>query len=214
MSPYDNYDEFRRAKLACRECPLWNHHKRVVGSEGNTVDPTVVIVGEAPGADEVRRRRPFVGKTGQVLRRAMRPYGYNKLNTLVTNTIPCRPPQNCYPSDMSVVDECMGRWFWNELDLLKPKYVLLLGAKPLQALFRVEGITKNRGTWFLLQRDGYRSECLPTYHPSYVMRVRNTRGGHQKVSEFLADLREMAMTAGFLPEDAPSATEWHTDEDY
>jgi len=214
MAAYESYSEFNKAKLACRECPLWKHHKRVVGSEGNTVDPTVVVIGEAPGADEIKRRRPFVGKAGQVLRRAMRPYGYSKLNTLVTNTIPCRPPQNRYPDDRSVVDTCMNRWLWNELDLLKPQYILMLGAKPLWALFNLDGITSRRGTWFLLQRDSFKAECLPTYHPSYVMRVRNMRSGHQKVSEFLADLREMAMTAGFLPENAPSATNWHTDEDY
>jgi uracil-DNA glycosylase family 4 len=105
----------------------------------------------------------------------------------------------------------MERWLREELNLLKPKYILMLGANPLKAMFNVDGITSKRGTWYLLQTDSFTAECLPTYHPSYVMRVRNMELGNKKVAEFLADIREMAMTAGFLPEDAPSVSKWHSD---
>jgi DNA polymerase len=206
MGDYKNYAEFNRAKGGCRACPVGKAHNCVVASEGCTESPLVMIVGEAPGADEVKRRRPFIGKSGQILRRAIRPCGYTKHNTLISNSIPCRPEGNKYPDDPQLVHECMSRWLLNEIDLLKPEYMLLLGSKALFALFGLDGITSRRGTWLLLERGSLKIECLPTYHPSYVMRVRNMRGGMEKVADFVADIREVAACAGFLPDLVPGET--------
>jgi uracil-DNA glycosylase family 4 len=210
MSTYKNYAEFNRAKQGCRACEIGKVYNCVVGSEGCTDNPLVMIVGEAPGADEVRRRRPFIGKSGQVLRRALRPCGYTKHNTLISNTIPCRPLDNQYPDDTLLVGECMARWLHPEIMLLRPKYMLILGAKALNAIFGLDGITARRGKWLLLETGGLRIECLPTYHPSYVLRVRKLKGGHRKVADFVADIREVAACAGFLPELVPGETLWHT----
>lgn len=198
---FKDYAEFEEMKLACDRCPLRKVYDRVVASEGNKKDPAVVIVGEAPGADEVREGRPFVGKAGQVLRNGLRPLGFTKLNTLITNTIPCRPPDNQYPADDKLVFLCMAVWLWHEFDLLKPKVVLLLGAKALRGVLGLSGVTANRGRWFGLHREGWDAEVMATYHPSYVMRLRYSPEGPAKIKEWTGDLEAVAAKAGLkLPQ--------------
>ena len=192
----DGYSRFEAAKAQCNACPLRAVYNRVVGSDGCKQHPKVVVVGEAPGADEVTEGRPFVGRAGKILRGALNDYGFRKGNTLITNTIPCRPPDNNYPVDRALVSSCMDRWLRPELSLLQPEIILLLGGKALKAVLGMDGITKLRGQWFHVDIGECHAAVMPTFHPSYVLRTLNA-GDTDTVAVWHEDLIAVAQRAGF-----------------
>ena len=168
---YESYDIFNAAKLACQQCEVGRAYGRVVGSDGDAVHPAVMVIGEAPGREEVAAGKPFVGKSGRLLRDTLNRYGYRKDNAIITNVMPCRPPDNRFPEDDEVVKACVKKWLWNEIDVLKPKHILLVG-KALKFVLGVDGITRQRGLWRSLVGFGSLPiTCLPTFHPSYVLRM-------------------------------------------
>ena len=189
-----NYQEFEEAKLKCRACEVGNVYNCVVPSDGNKKNPTVLIAGEAPGADEVIALKPFVGKAGKLLRKTLNEFGYRKTNSLITNTIPCRPEDNQFPKDSKLVDNCVYDWLQKEIEITKPKYILLIGATPTKFLLSMSGITKLRGQWF-----EYRGiPCMPTYHPSFVLRKQYMAEGKEIQKNFAQDIKTVAEKAGFI----------------
>ena len=106
MKKYNSYQEFNACKLKCRACPIGLVYDTVVPSDGNTSNPKVVIIGEAPGSDEITQGKPFIGKAGKLLRSTIEQFGFNNENCLITNTIPCRPQDNKFPSDNNLVKNC------------------------------------------------------------------------------------------------------------
>lgn len=200
MGKFATYDDFEKAKLACCDCAVGEAYHCVVPSEGNKVDPTVVIVGEAPGAEEIEQGRPFIGRAGQLLREHLRPLNFTPDNTLITNTIPCRPLDNKYPADKKIVYECTQKWLWEELKMLEPRFVLVLGSKALWTVMMLDGITRCRGHWYTTASLELESQCIATFHPSYVMRKQNMADGEDVLNKFKSDLRQMAVRAEFIEE--------------
>ncbi len=123
-----------------------------------------MIVGEAPGRREDDSGRPFVGQAGQLLREILEQHGFNDKNAFITNAVSCRPPDNRTPS-ASEIKACR-QWVQHQIEVVKPKYVLLLGNVPMQSLLGLKGIKKLRGK--PVERDGI--TYLPTYHPAYILR--------------------------------------------
>ena len=191
---YESYQEFEKAKLLCRKCSVGLVYNCVVPSDGNKINPIVLIIGECPGSEEVIKKLPFVGKAGKLLRKTLNEFGYRKTNSLISNTIPCRPEDNKFPSDSKLIDDCVYEWLREEIELSKPKYILLIGATPLKFLLGLTGITKLRGKWV-----NYKDiQCMPTYHPSYVLRKEHMEEGKQIKADFVSDIKEVAIRAGFI----------------
>jgi len=191
-----DYEEFNKRKLKCRDCEIGLIYDKVVPSEGNRHDPKFVIIGEAPGADEVKQERPFVGKAGQLLREHLREIGFNRKNTMITNVLPCRPEKNKFPSNSEIIEKCMKKWLLEELLLVDPKVIILLGSKPLLYVLGVEeGISKVRGTKYYID-ESKNILCIPTFHPSYVMRMRGSEDGDKIVNLFNSDLKKAANLGG------------------
>lgn len=188
-----DYESFNAEKLKCRACYVGKVYDCVVGSVGNKVDPSVVVIGEAPGREEVQQGIPFVGKAGKRLRIVLNACGFRQGNSLITNTIPCRPRDNQFPQVTPIVRDCVQRWLLHELAILRPPFILLLGNSPLKALFGVTGITKYRGHTGIL--DG--STCVFTFHPSFVERKLNMANGEVILGQFTEDVRKVAELAGF-----------------
>jgi DNA polymerase len=158
---------------ACTACGMRAKCTQVVLPVGRLENPALLIVGEAPGADEDEQGEPFVGQAGETLREVIRATGViDKRNTCMTNTIQCRPPGNKFPTKAEVPSVCTNKWVFPMIDMLKPQRMLLLGAKPLKHVAGLDGITKNRGTWFNIR--GVRT--MATFHPSFIMR-KDRRGG-------------------------------------
>lgn len=204
---YSTYKEFDECKLKCRECPVGLIYDRVVLSVGNKVDPLYMVIGEAPGKDEVKVGQPFVGKAGNVLRKECITNRLTPKNTLITNTIPCRPENNQFPNDKDLVCRCMRRWILEEIQLIKPKYILLVGATPTKYVLGIKTpISKVRGQVFeglTIQaesgedtfQDCYNIpniKCIPTFHPSYIVRNGSSELGKIVREQFQSDIRKFA----------------------
>jgi uracil-DNA glycosylase len=145
-------------------CPLKRTATSTVFIDGNPAAP-VMIVGEAPGAEEDRIGRPFVGRAGQLLDRMLAAIGLDRTGVQVTNIIYWRPPGNRKPTDAETL-MCLP-FVMQTIELAKPEFLVCLGATPTQRLLETtEGILKLRGTW----RDFNGLPLLPTLHPAYLLR--------------------------------------------
>jgi DNA polymerase len=189
---YRNYLEFDTAKQKCRDCYVGRIYNCVVPSDGNKVSPTILIIGEAAGSRELEILKPFVGKAGKLLRSTLNQFGFNESNSLITNTIPCRPENNKFPKDRKIVNSCVERWLRQEIILTNPKYIILVGATPTKYLLGLSGITKLRGQWFTLPNFDRNIQCMPIYHPSYVNRKKYMAEGKQIEADFINDIKEVA----------------------
>jgi len=135
-------------------------------------DAKIVLIGEAPGVEEERAGIPFVGKAGGLLKQMLSHSGIDYNQCFVTNVMDVRPPGNkfkyFYDGKMPSNDLEVG---WDRLrdkvSRVKPDVIIPLGAEPLKALCNKSGIGNWRGTWLSFRG----INVLPTYHPSYVLRV-------------------------------------------
>ncbi len=154
-----------REVLVCEGCRLCRNRKNAVPGEGVS-NPLLVIIGEAPGAQEDETGRPFVGKAGQYLDKWMDAIGLSRERDLfIGNIIKCRPPNNRDPQP----DEqaaCLP-YLQRQLDLIQPKAILTVGRIATHILTgTTEGIGRLHG-----RRFSYRGiPLIPTYHPSGVLR--------------------------------------------
>jgi DNA polymerase len=131
-----------------------------------------MIIGEAPGADEDRIGKPFVGRSGQLLDRMLAAIGLERQrNVYITNVLFWRPPGNRKPTDDETA-ACLP-FVWRHIALNAPKIVVLCGGTATATMLRrAEGITKLRGRWFDLAVPGLDRPipALTTYHPSFLLR--------------------------------------------
>jgi len=197
VNKYKSYKAFNEAKTKCTLCSLSNERKQVVCSDG-CKKPVIMVVGEAPGADEDEQGVPFIGKAGKRLRSTLENFGITKKNSIITNVIPCRPPKNAFPKDKELVANCFHSWLWNEIRLTKPKYLLLLGNQPLKMILNLNGITKHRGILYPLYdpNGGVTFWAMPTFHPSYIERKQYMEDGEQIIEWFEEDIKKLAGVAG------------------
>ena len=132
----------------------------------------LMVIGEAPGADEDRLGRPFVGRSGQLLDRMLAAIGYDRRqNAYITNILFWRPPGNRKPTDDEIA-ACLP-FVWRHIALLRPKAVMMCGGTATGALLgRAEGIMRLRGRWFPLEAEGldHPVPAVATYHPSFLLR--------------------------------------------
>lgn len=150
---------------ACAACRLARGRTKAVPGEG--VDrPTVLVIGEGPGADEDSSGRPFVGKAGQLLDKMLLSIGLSReSNCFIANVVKCRPPNNRDP-EADEVAACSA-YLDRQIALLQPRAILSAGRVSTQALLgTTEGIGRLRGRFI-----DYRGiPLLPTYHPSAILR--------------------------------------------
>ncbi len=187
----DDYREFALKKDKCQKCSIYEHYKTVCMSEGNAKDPTFMFIGESSGEEETKQNRPFIGASGQVLRKEMRkhPKAFKKTNTIITNVLACRPLDNKFPAGDSEVMICTMNWLFREIKMLQPKILITLGNPALKCVRGDCGITANRGKWKFLHQ--FRAWSFATYHPSYVMRSEQS-GKQFVVEQFQNDIKAVA----------------------
>jgi uracil-DNA glycosylase len=195
---FNSYKEFENAKVNCKKCHIGSIYNQVVPSEGNKTNPVVMVIGEAPGRDEIENKRPFVGKAGRRLRATLNKYGFRNSNTLISNVIPCRPENNKFPTDIELINSCMQKWLIEEIKLLNPDYLLLLGNQPLKYILGETGITKKRGKWHYYHVNNKPINCMPTFHPSYVCRKEHMQDGIEIIKNFEKDIEALAKEAKIL----------------
>src|SRR5271170_7948644 len=152
-------------------CPLKRTATNTVFIDGNPAAP-IMIIGEAPGADEDRIGRPFVGRAGQLLDRMLAAIGLDREGVLVTNVIYWRPPGNRTPTTDEIA-ACVP-FVLRHVALVRPKVLVLAGGTAARALLPPgPGITRLRGRWFDLAVPGLDQPVptLPMFHPSFLLRT-------------------------------------------
>ncbi|HEX4113655.1 MAG TPA: uracil-DNA glycosylase [Stellaceae bacterium] len=164
--------ELEAAVRAFEGCGLKRTATNTVFADGVPGAP-LMIIGEAPGADEDRIGKPFVGRSGQLLDRMLAAIGFSRqTNTYITNILFWRPPGNRKPTGDEIA-ACLP-FVWRHIALGRPRLVLLSGGTATAALLdRSEGITRLRGRWFELAVPGLETpvSALATYHPSFLLRT-------------------------------------------
>src|SRR5215472_1435935 len=152
-------------------CPLRHTATNTVFTDGNPTAP-VLIIGEAPGADEDRIGRPFVGRAGQLLDRMLAAIGLDRSGVLITNVVYWRPPGNRTPTTAEIAS-CLP-FVFRLIALVHPKVLVLSGGTAAGALLPPgQGITRLRGRWFDLAVPGLDQPVptLPMFHPSFLLRT-------------------------------------------
>jgi uracil-DNA glycosylase family 4 len=163
-------EALREAMMAFEHCELKRGARNTVFADGNP-KARVLVLGEAPGADEDREGRPFVGKAGQLLDKMFAAIGLSRTSPdtetalYITNVLPWRPPGNRDPSagEIAMLQPFVER----HIALVDPQVIVVMGNTPLLALTGTKGILRARGTW--MQALG--KPVLPMTHPAYLLRT-------------------------------------------
>jgi len=149
----------------CTKCSLSKTRTHVVFGEGNR-NAEIMCIGEGPGYYEDIQGRPFVGKSGQLLDKILDVCGFNRNeHVFIANIVKCRPPNNRDPLPEER-ETCIPH-LYKQIELIKPKIIVLLGATALKGLIDPNAkITQVRGQW-MQWKDLW---VLPTFHPSALLR--------------------------------------------
>jgi DNA polymerase len=167
----DSIDALAALVAGFDACPLKRTATNTVFVDGNPAAP-VLIIGEAPGADEDRIGRPFVGRAGQLLDRMLAAIGLDRTDVQITNVIYWRPPGNRKPT-ASEIASCLP-FVFRHIVLSRPKVLVLAGGTAASALLPLtDGITRLRGRWFDLAVPGLADPVptLPMFHPAFLLRA-------------------------------------------
>jgi uracil-DNA glycosylase len=150
----------------CVRCGLHTTRTQTVFGVGNR-HAELLVIGEAPGAEEDRQGEPFVGRAGQLLNSMLRAMGAPRETVYIANLLKCRPPGNRDPAPEEV--RCCQPYLQRQIELLDPRLLLAVGRIAAQNLLATETpIGKLRG---IVHRYGaQRTPLIVTYHPAYLLR--------------------------------------------
>ena len=153
------------ACLRCAACELAATRQNVVVSRGNPKAPLMVI-GEAPGAQEDQSGVPFTGRSGQVLDRLLIEAGFKiERDLYICNAVKCRPPNNRRPKKNELA--ACRPWLDKQIAEVNPAVIVLTGATAVQALLEKKAaMTEIRGQWQTWQG----RSVMPIFHPAYLLR--------------------------------------------
>ena len=183
-------DTLREAISNCTQCPLGHTRNKFVFGVGNP-RARIVLVGEAPGADEDKKGEPFVGRAGQLLNDILKAINLQREEVYICNILKCRPPNNRDPLPAEV-QECEP-YLHRQLALIKPVIMLALGRIAAQTLLRsTESLTRLRE-----REHAYQGIPLHvTYHPAALLRNPNwKRPTWEDVQRFRARYDELVRIA-------------------
>ncbi|MFN3575745.1 MAG: uracil-DNA glycosylase family protein [Tabrizicola sp.] len=162
-------EDLRAAIARYPHCELRKGARNTVFADGNP-QARVLLLGEAPGADEDREGRPFVGRAGQLLDRMFAAIGLSRTSPdaesalYITNVMPWRPPGNRDPEPDEIA--MMLPFVERHVALVDPQVIVVLGNTPLFALTGAKGILRARGNW----TQALGKPMLPMTHPAYLLR--------------------------------------------
>ncbi len=165
--------ELKNVCEQCKACELSKTRTSVVFSDGSP-DAKIMLIGEAPGADEDASGTPFVGRAGQLLNTFLEEAGISRKDDLyICNTIKCRPPQNRVPSNEEKL-ACQS-YLFGQISIVKPKIILLCGATAANSFIQEDfKISQIRGKWLNIFED---IDVMAIFHPSYLLRNHSLEQG-------------------------------------
>ncbi len=160
-----------KKKIINLDCELKLKAKNFVFYDG-VLTSDIMIIGEAPGYEEDKIGKPFVGTAGKKLDKMINAIGLDRKNNVyITNIIPWRPPDNRTPTDNEI--NFFLPYVEEHISIIKPKILLLFGNVASKSILNLnEGITKNHGKWFNYKNPFLKKKIFTTciFHPSYLLR--------------------------------------------
>ena len=178
-SPYDTFalaqgakslEELKAIIQQFEGCTLKKSATNMVFADGNP-EARVMVIGEAPGADEDRQGLPFVGISGQLLDRAFAAIGLDRTKIYISNILPWRPPENRQPTPQEAA--MFLPFIERHIELVAPDFLIFAGGTSAKTLLKTsEGIVKLRGRWQTYSLPGLKKpiQALATFHPAYLLR--------------------------------------------
>lgn len=161
-----DWSELQQRVAACTLCELHQSRTQTVFGVGNE-QADIMLIGEAPGADEDRQGEPFVGKAGQLLNAMLKAIGLNREQVYIANVLKCRPPNNRDPRPEEAA--LCSAYLTRQIELLQPKLILALGRIAAQRLLESNSpLGRMRTQIHHLESTG--TPVMVTYHPAYLLR--------------------------------------------
>ena len=171
----------------CEDCRLHKTRTNTVPGVGYRKS-TIMVIGEAPGEKEDKYGKPFIGRSGMLLRETLVNAGFDIRNTFINNTVCCRPPENRNPHSDEF--EACKKYLKRKIRLIKPKLIILVGAVPTKYILLDEEPTKLtfsevRNKFLTRSVFGVTTILAPIYHPAYILRNQYLKG------QYLKDLKQV-----------------------
>ena len=157
-------------------CHLKNQALNTVFADGNP-SSKIMLIGEAPGAEEDKLGKPFVGAAGQLLNKMLAAINLDRNSVYITNIVPWRPPNNRAPNTEEIL-QCLP-FIQKHIEIIHPSILVLLGGTATKAMLATTlGITKLRGKWYEYNSLNIKEPILTMamYHPAFLLRS----PGHKK----------------------------------
>ena len=167
-------EELKKYMLTFNGCDLKKTATQLVFSDGNPKSK-VMIVGEAPGAEEDRQGKPFCGASGKLLDKMLSSINLDRNTVYITNVIPWRPPGNRTPTENEI--SLMKPFLMRHIELVAPKILVAVGGSASKAILDIEGgILRHRGIWKEIRLSkSFAIPIIATLHPAYLLRAPNQK---------------------------------------
>ena len=181
-------EQFQTEICECMKCPLGATRTKFVFGSGNP-NADIMVIGEAPGADEDEQGLPFVGRAGQLLTKILESIELPREEVFICNILKCRPPNNRKPL-ASETDQCEP-YLWKQIELIQPKFILALGLTAANTLLKnKESMSQLRGKI----HDYHGIRTIVTYHPAALLRNPEWKKHTWEDVKFLRQLHQQAST--------------------
>jgi len=185
--------DLQEAAKQCRACDLWKNATQTVFGEGST-KADIMLIGEQPGDQEDRSGHPFVGPAGKLLDQALADAGIDRSEVYVTNVVkhfrwtPAeRGKRRIHKKPRASEIQACRPWLDAELEIVKPKIVVCLGASAAQALLGKEfRVSRERGKAI---KSTLAALIVATVHPSSILRAREDASREEQLKQFVNDLK-------------------------
>lgn len=163
-----NLDKLKKSILSLKNCDLKRQAKNIVFSDGNP-NSKIMLIGEAPGANEDEEGLPFVGRAGALLDKMLAAIDLDRKKVYISNIINYRPPDNRRPTDEEI--KRYLPFITKHIEIISPKILVLLGSTAMNALIGNEVvISKMRGKWIEKKFGNCKTSVIITFHPAFLMR--------------------------------------------
>jgi len=164
--PKKSWEALRNRVAICTACELHQNRTQAVFGIGN-LQANLMLIGEAPGADEDAVGEPFVGRAGQLLNAMLRAIDFKREEVYIANMVKCRPPGNRNPKLEEMV--CCHGFLQHQISLIKPKLIVAVGRIAAQHILKTnQAISKIRGQQF--EYGEAKIPLIPIFHPAYLLR--------------------------------------------
>jgi len=158
----------KKSIMNLKKCDLKKNAKNIVFSDGNPKSK-IMLIGEAPGANEDDEGLPFVGRAGMLLDKMLAAINLDRKKVYISNIINYRPPENRRPTDEEI--KRYLPFITKHIEIINPKILVLLGSTAMNALIGNDVvISKMRGKWIEKEFGNCKTSVIITFHPAFLMR--------------------------------------------